>query len=99
MPQCTHCRTPWTMRDKIRRFVTFSQGMPCPYCGTLQYYSLNSKRRSSYFIFPMLLFFFIPGFFDIPWQLHLLIAVVGLFVTIVLQIKTIELSDKEEYPF
>lgn len=99
MTQCTHCSTQWTMGDKTRRFMTFSQGMPRPYCGTIQYYSLKSKRKSSYFIFPMLLFFFVPGFFDTPWQLHILIAVIALIVTVVLQIKTIELSDKEEHPF
>ncbi|WP_411843142.1 TIGR04104 family putative zinc finger protein [Salinicoccus sp. HZC-1] len=99
MTKCTNCGQEWTTKDKIKKSFTFSQGMSCPYCGADQFFSAKYRKKSTFITFIMPLAFFVPIFFDTPWQLHILIAVLAIVISVMFQLRTIELTDKEEYPF
>lgn len=99
MTKCTNCGNKWTTKEKIKKAITFSQAMTCPYCGADQFLSPKYRKKSALFTLAMSLAFFIPAFFDIPWHIHISIMILAIIINIILQAQTIELHDKEEYPF
>lgn len=99
MAKCTNCGSEWTFKDKMKKSAAFSQAMSCPYCGADQFFSPESRKRSVWITFTMILAFFIPTFFDTPWQVHIPIIIIALILSITFQIHAVELHDKEEYPF
>lgn len=98
MTRCTKCQTQWTFKDKIRMFTNLDGFAKCPNCGEKQYISLKSKRQASMLSMIVILAMFVPGFFDTPLMVHIIIGLIAVVIVLLLQVSLIKLSGKEEFP-
>ncbi|WP_017547521.1 TIGR04104 family putative zinc finger protein [Salinicoccus carnicancri] len=99
MATCTNCETEWTFKDKAKKSASFSPAMPCPYCGADQFVSPSYRERSVSTTFIMTFVFFIPLFFNVPWQIHIPLAALTFITILIFQVSLLELHSREEYPF
>ncbi|WP_213810672.1 TIGR04104 family putative zinc finger protein [Jeotgalicoccus sp. WY2] len=98
MARCTKCQTEWTFKDKVRTFTNLDGSAKCPNCGEKQYLSLKSKRQGSMLSMIVILAMFVPGFFDTPLMVHIIIGLIAVVIVLLLQVSLIKLSGKEEFP-
>lgn len=99
MTKCTNCGSKWTTKEKIKQTTTFAQAMICPYCGAEQFLSRNYRKKSGLINMAAVLTFFIPAFLGAPWQAYVSVLALSTTINIILQLHTLELTNKEEYPF
>ncbi|WP_373446095.1 TIGR04104 family putative zinc finger protein [Salinicoccus bachuensis] len=99
MTRCTNCGTRWTFKDKLRKSFSFDRGMSCPHCGEAQYLTWRYRKKSSLTTFLMLLLFFLPSFFNAPWQVHVSVLIPTLSAGILFQVHTFELTDNDDGDF
>lgn len=99
MTRCTRCGTRWTFKEKLKKSFTLDRGMSCPHCGETQFLTNSYRKTSSLITFLMLLLFFLPSFFNAPWQVHVSVFIITLITGLFLQIHTFELADRDEGDF
>lgn len=96
MPVCKKCGKQWTWGQTLKKMFTVSVSMNCPYCGSTQYMTARSRKRSSLFAFVAPVVMFITVFFDLNlWQaLILCLGAAGLLLA--LGPFAVELGNEEE---
>lgn len=96
MPVCKKCGKQWTWGQTLKKMFTVSVSMNCPYCGSTQYMTARSRKRSSLFAFVAPVVMFITVFFDLNlWQaLILFLGAAGLLLA--LGPFAVELGNEEE---
>jgi CXXC-20-CXXC protein len=97
MPRCQNCNHQWSWETTVRKSFTLGVGMECPNCGTRQYLTKKSRKKTGIInIFPAPILILTALFFDLEITTMLVFAV-GLFAAFMaVYPHLVELSNENE---
>ncbi|WP_163970365.1 TIGR04104 family putative zinc finger protein [Oceanobacillus halotolerans] len=96
MPICQHCGEKWSWSQTLRRMFTTDTVLTCAYCGSKQYLTRKSRRRSILCVFIVMFPMLLPIFTDISPIITLILLVVMYMVVVAVFPFFITLSNEEE---
>ena len=99
MPICNICNNKWSWKQTVKKTMTLSPEMSCPYCEEKQYQSKKSKARAPFLSLIILLPLLIQAFFDVSGVILLSLIPLLAIIILLLYPFLVELSNKEEFPF
>lgn len=92
MPICQSCGEEWTWKQTIKRLFK----LKCPYCGTRQYESASSRKKSGLFVLLSLVLVPINAWLDFSMGTALIIIGIITSLIIVSVPFILKLSNEEE---
>ncbi|WP_227394640.1 TIGR04104 family putative zinc finger protein [Jeotgalibacillus aurantiacus] len=97
MPTCNTCGKRWTFTQSIKKALLYSKGTKCFYCGTPQYLSTRSGKRTN-LIYVIALLGVVLGrpLFDLAGFPYLMLAIPVIIIVMVIVPFSIELSNEKE---
>ncbi|TFD99901.1 TIGR04104 family putative zinc finger protein [Jeotgalibacillus sp. R-1-5s-1] len=97
MPTCKKCGENWTFGSSIKKALLYAKGTKCAYCGTPQYISSKSGKRTN-LIYVIALLSVVLGrpLFDLAGIPYLMLAIPVIMIVMVIVPFSIELSNEKE---
>ncbi|WP_211653111.1 TIGR04104 family putative zinc finger protein [Planococcus alpniumensis] len=94
MPKCQNCGTTWTWGQTVCRLFTLGDSLTCPACRQAQYVSMESRKKTSLFVFAAPLIMFISVAFGIDPFVSLALFLASFLVIMGIYPFFIELTDE-----
>ncbi|WP_085991509.1 TIGR04104 family putative zinc finger protein [Oceanobacillus senegalensis] len=92
MPVCQSCNKEWTWKQSITNLRNI-----CPYCGTKQFLTEQSRRWNGIStLIPIIFIFFFNLIIDMSITTVFIVALIVSFVTIAIQPLFMELSNEKK---
>lgn len=94
MPKCQNCGTIWTWGQTVSRLFTLGESLTCPSCRQEQFMTMESRKKTSSFVFAAPLIMFISVAFGIDPFVSLALFLASFLVIMGIYPFFIELTDE-----
>lgn len=94
MPKCDNCGVLWTWAQTVCRLCTLGEGMKCPSCREEQFVTMESRKKTSLFVFAAPLLMFISVAFGINPFASLALFLASFLIILGIYPFFIELTDE-----
>ncbi|MGP4041663.1 TIGR04104 family putative zinc finger protein [Gracilibacillus sp. D59] len=90
------CHNDWSYLQTLKKSFTLDPAMPCPYCGTNQFLTKTTRRKTGILNFLPALVILLPSLFDVSIMISVLFLLITLTAMVAIYPTLVELSNQEE---
>lgn len=95
MPVCKKCHTQWTWIETVKATLVIDVGFICPHCQNKQYETKESRRKTRYLNFVVIIPFILKLLFNISGIFMLVLFPLLLFVNMAIYPFLLRLQNTE----
>ncbi|HJF34103.1 MAG TPA: hypothetical protein K8V56_20260 [Sporosarcina psychrophila] len=96
MPTCKNCNRKWNWKNTFIKFLRFSSGVECSYCGEKQFVTPGSRKRTGLISIAPIVTLIPAVLFEAPLPIVITSLIVTTVLAMTLSLYMIELSNDDE---